>query len=112
MDIGIFKRNIQLYKLGIGELGVDEQKLYDFLTENLWNIDTYISNEYPEMLYFGKNRRSIILCYDSDNRILDVYDKIWLFFRDDLYNSSKKTQKSLACVMNLTKKILTKWKYL
>jgi len=85
MDIKIFKRNIQLSKLGIGELDDDEKKIYNFLVDNLSNLQTFISDKNPDELFFGKSRESIVLIYDSKNETLHIdYVKIWSFFRDDL----------------------------
>ena len=85
MNIEIFKRNISLYKLGIAELDNSERIIYEFLIENLSGLNTYISDKYPDDLYFGKSEKDIILYYDTKNEWLRVkYDNIWSFFKNDL----------------------------
>jgi len=85
MNLEIFIRNVQLAKLGIGELDDDEKKIYNFLVDNLSNLQTFISDKNPDSLYFGKNRESLVLSYNSKNETLYINNKkIWSFFRDDL----------------------------
>ena len=85
MNINIFIRNVQLYKLGIGELNGRDKKIYNFLVDNLTGLCVYTSDKKPNYLYFGKTIDTIVLSYDSKNQILYIdYDKIWSFFNDNL----------------------------
>jgi len=85
MNIEIFKRNIQLSKLGIAELDNFEKKAYDFLVDKLTGLCTYTSDKKPGILYFGKNTDNIVLIYDSQKECLHVDDyKIWSFFERGL----------------------------
>ena len=79
MNIEIFKRNIKLQELGIGKLSIKEQKMFDFLNNNLTNLNTYT---YPNstILIFRKGD-SNVLEYDKKTEYLHViYDRIWEFF--------------------------------
>jgi len=85
MNVEIFKRNVQLAKLGIAELDGDEKTIYDFLVDNLSNLNTYTSDGEPDWLYFGKTIDTIVLSYDSQKECLCViYQKIWSFFSANL----------------------------
>jgi len=86
MNIRVFNRNIQLYKLGIADLNIDEKKIYDFLVDNLSELDTYISEETPGDLYFGKDKNTIIMYYDSKKRYIHIsYTEIWEFIELEIY---------------------------
>jgi len=86
MNIEIFKRNVQLHKLGITELESSEQKIYQFLIDNLTGLCIYTSDKKPNYLYFGKSQESIVLSYNYiDNYLLISSDNIWHFFSDFLY---------------------------
>jgi len=85
MNIDIFKRNLQLYKLGIAELESNEKRIYDFLINNLTNLNLYTSDEHSYIIYFGKTINDIFLNYNSKNGMLMIdYDNIWSFFSDIL----------------------------
>ena len=80
MNVDIFKRNIKLQELGI-ELSDMEQKLLDFLNENLSGLNIYTTHTYSNPLFFGKNKDNLILKYNKENGYLYThYDKIWSFF--------------------------------
>jgi len=84
MNIKKVIRNIQLSKLGISELDSDEKKIYEFLIDNLSKLNTYISDDNPNCVYFGKNIENIVLSYYEKNELLNVsYEKIWSFFSRD-----------------------------
>jgi len=86
MNLEIFKRNLQLYKLGIAELEGNEKKIYNFLMDNLFGLNTYITDEAPDYSYFGKSTNEIVLRYSLKNELLLVkYSNIWSFFNNDLY---------------------------
>jgi len=85
INIQIFIRNVQLAKLGIAELEGFEKKTYEFLIENLSNLNTYICKRYPNNLYFGKSPNEIVLDYDSEyGYIWADEEEIWLFFKLDI----------------------------
>jgi len=65
MNIEKFKRNISLLKLGIADLEGNEKIIYEFLISNLSELNTYLSEENPEYLYFGKDINKIVLYYDK-----------------------------------------------
>jgi len=80
MNAQIFIRNVKLAKLGMGELNRNEEKLYKFLMDNLYGLNTYITDEHPDKLYFGKDKGQIILSYSLKNEWLWVkYSDIWSF---------------------------------
>jgi len=86
MDIKIFKRNIQLSKLGINELDKDEKKVHDFLMENLSGLNVYLFKDIPSEIYYGKSIHEIVLCHDLlDEYLLVNDDKIWNFFKNELH---------------------------
>ena len=84
MDINILIRNIKLQELGIGELSIEEQIIFDFLNENLKDLNTYPSNRYPNWLCIGRDRKNIILNYDKTKKFLYLsHEKIWVSIRMD-----------------------------
>jgi len=83
MNIEKFKRNLQLYKLRIAELDGDEYLLYNFLINNLSDLNTYSPNNGTDVIYFGKSRMEIVLEYGPVYAMLWVDGiKIWKFLRD------------------------------
>jgi len=89
IDIQIFIRNIQLYKLGITDLEGDEKTIYEFLVSNLSELNRYklVDESVDELdtLCFGKSIDKIVLYYKSKIEVLTVdYTEIWLFFSSDL----------------------------
>jgi len=79
MNIEIFKRNIQLTKLGIGELVGLEKKVYDFLMTELSDLNIYRDMN-PKNLYYGKSMDSIVLNYELDWEWSWVDDKsVWKY---------------------------------
>jgi len=85
MIVKKFKRNVQLHKLGIAELEDNEKKVYVFLINNLTNLNSYVSDEYPYIIYFGKSRESTVLMYNSTSGYLWVSnDKVWFYFSNIL----------------------------
>jgi len=84
-SIKILKRNLSLSKLGIGELSTIEQKMYDFLINNLTNLNIYTCSDYPGILFIGKSEESIILQYSINDKFLSAsINKIWNFFENEL----------------------------
>jgi len=79
MNVEIFIRNVQLAKLGIAEFNSDEKKTYEFLIDNLSELNTYISYEKPNRLYFGKVPDKIVLEYDLEDEQLWVEYHIWKY---------------------------------
>ena len=80
MNVGIFKRNIKLQELGIGNLSIKEQEILDFLNKNLTNLNAYACDKYFGYLFFGKDNEDIILKYSVLNGFLYLHsDKIWSF---------------------------------
>jgi len=65
MNLEVFKRNVQLFKLGIAKLEDDDKKVYGFLIENLSGLSVYKVYKDSYFLYFGKSTNSIVLRYDS-----------------------------------------------
>jgi len=83
MDVNVFKRNVTLHKLGIGELEGNEKKIYDYMSDVLFGLSKYIQDEF--VIEYGKNKLSIILRYNFKTGVLYVsYNSIWCFFRDEL----------------------------
>ena len=81
MNIQILKRNIKLQELGIETLSSGEQKILDFLNEKLSGLNTYTSDIYSNLLFFGKDKENIVLEYNKEIGYLYVsYRKIWSFF--------------------------------
>ena len=81
MNLEIFKRNIKLQELGISKLSTKEQEFFDFLNENLTNLNTYASDKSHDSLFFGKDIKNIVLEYNKENGYVYVsYVKIWSFF--------------------------------
>jgi len=90
MDVEIFKRNVQLAKLGIAELEGTEKRLYKLLLNTLSELNVYTSDETTDYLYFGKSTSKIVLYYDSKEEALFVhFNRIWRLFRDALLNDFK-----------------------
>jgi len=84
MDIEVFKRNLQLYKLGIAELDGDERRAYDFLINNLSALNTYKFDKYPDLIFFSKVG-IILLVYHLEEKCLEInYHRVWSFFRENL----------------------------
>ena len=84
MNVEIFKRNIKLQELGIGKLSSVEQKILDFLNENLTDLNAYTTNNYLNYLFFGKNKENIVLEYNKESGYLYVScDRIWSFFESE-----------------------------
>jgi len=73
-DLERFKRNAQLSKLGICEVDNSQQELYDILVNNLSDLNSYMIDDSPKQLYFGKSRNSIVMLYD-DSRSLK---RLWI----------------------------------
>jgi len=85
INIDIFKRNVQLFRLGVSDLDGLEKVIYAFLIENLSELNKYTLDERPGNLYFGKSRDSIVLYYDSKKEYLTIkYYGIYSFFKADL----------------------------
>ena len=84
MNIEAFKRNVQLAKLGIGELDRLERKLYDFLIIDLSDLKKYVPDKYPNNIYFGKSKHNILFKYDSQSQWLYVNYGVWRFLTNDL----------------------------
>jgi len=85
INIKILKRNLQLHKLGIGELDSDEDKLCVFLLNNLSKLKTHKSDMSPNDLYYGKSADEIVLYYEVRKKCLWVeYSEVWSFFSKDL----------------------------
>ena len=79
------KRNISLYKLGLLELDNDEKKAYDFLMNNLCDLNIYYSERTPDVLYYGKSVTEFVLEYDiRDGCVLVSCSEIWSFFNREL----------------------------
>lgn len=85
MNLKQLKRYLSLVKLGICELNGKPKSIIDFLNENLIGLNQYASNEYSDLLLFGKSKENIILEYDEKNGYLNMCNnKIWTFFVNDL----------------------------
>jgi len=85
MNTEVFKRNVQLSKLGISELDNVEKKVYEFLVNNLTGLCAYTSDKKLGILYFGKSADNIVLCYNLKEEVLHVdYNIIWSFFKYNL----------------------------
>jgi len=84
MNIEIFIRNVQLAKLGIGELDRLEKNLYDFLTTYLSDLKKYVPDKYPNNIYFDKSKYNILFKYDSQSQWLYVNYGVWNFLNKDL----------------------------
>jgi len=89
MNITIFKRNVSLFKLGVGQLDKDEEMLYSILTNKLSDFNTYIIDRYPEILYFGESELNIILEYNLRSGNLLIHNKqIWnLLIIENYFNA-------------------------
>lgn len=80
MNTEIFKRNIKLQELGIGELSIREQEILDFLNEKVNYLNSYSSDKHTDFLFFGKSKDNIILQYIEQGRYIYVGGVIWSFF--------------------------------
>jgi len=80
MDFKLFTRNVSLYKLGIGDLVGDDKRIYDFLIENLYNLNTYTESNGD--LDFGKDIDSIVLKYYPSTKKLYILGKYFFKFFD------------------------------
>ena len=93
MNIEIFKRNIKLQELGIGVLSNKEQKIFDFLNENLTNLNTYTLDKYPGYIFMGKDFENFIIQYHIYDKFLYLkYDRIWAYLENEFnmnYSKSK-----------------------
>ena len=72
INIKMLVRNLQLEMLGIGKLSSMERELFNFLNENLNNLNTYTSDKEKDCLFFGKSPHDIILKYYSKDNSLCV----------------------------------------
>jgi len=74
------KRNIQLFKLGIGELTGVEVIIYRCLVDNLSGLNTYTLPKYQNCLFFGKDDTSLNVKYNSKESTLYIDTNIiWGF---------------------------------
>jgi len=81
MDVIILKRNIALAKLGIGDLNFRERRVYNFLKDNLLDLNCYKTKDYPSVYFFGKSETSIVLEYHFIVDYLCInYNDIWSYF--------------------------------
>ena len=84
MNLEIFKRNIKLQELGIDKLSGIERIIFDFLNENLTDLNVYTSDRhtYLNRLFFGKDTENIVLTYNKKSGHLNIdYDIIWKVFK-------------------------------
>jgi len=85
IDAKLFIRNIKLSKLGIGELDSHEARIYDFLTSNLSELNTYVSDRNLDDLYFGKDMDSLLLKYEGKKeRLIVQCSGCWDFFKKEM----------------------------
>jgi len=80
INIDIFKRNVSLHKLGIGELSDVELKLYCFFKEHISDLKPFYSDNYINCVFWGKSKEEIVLVYDSDSLKVEKY--IWDFMNE------------------------------
>jgi len=78
INVEIFKRNVQLYKLGIGELELVEKLMYEYLVDNLSRLNKYVLDEPSNFLYFGKSIDEIVLAYNRKDNFLYVRSIVML----------------------------------
>ena len=78
MNVEIFKRNITLHRLGIGELELVEKLVYECLVDNLSRLNKYVLDEHSDYLYFGKSIDEIVLIYNRKDNFLYVRSIIML----------------------------------
>jgi len=79
MDIIQFKRNVSLFKLGIGELSEVELELYCFFKEHISELKPFYSDDYADCVFWGKSKEEIVLVYDHLFNRLKVEEFVWYF---------------------------------
>ena len=88
MNVDILIRDFKLFRLGTGELDDNEAKIYNFLVDNLCELNTYTSVDIPRVgwLYFGKSEIDIdiVLFYNPKCEDLYVNYGLWYFLNEDL----------------------------
>ena len=96
------KREIELCELLDQELTGDVKRINDFFIELFDELEEYISDEYPDRIFYVKyinGEKTIYMEQDSKNKIMWLsYDHIWSFFKSEFnykYNDIKELTHSM-----------------
>jgi len=102
MNIKIIIRNIQLYKLGLGDLNADEKSIYKYLKENVSGLNKYTIPT-DDITFFGKTEDLIIFSYDSNNEWVYLLSKsVWSFLTYMKHINNKNISELLTWWFSLT----------
>jgi len=82
MDVNIFKRNVALHELGIGELSYKEKKVYDYLLENLTDLKKTVNHEH--IVLSNSNDDELLVYYITNKHLYIGHDVTIFFLRNDI----------------------------
>ena len=77
MNIKSFIRNVSLFKLGISELDINEKQIYNFLVDELSDLNLF-RYDHTNIIYYGISEDNLILKYHPWAQIMWVnYNPVW-----------------------------------
>ena len=79
-----FIRNLQLFRLGISELEIDEKLLYKHLEENRTGLRLFKSDKNPHVLLYVNKKNIIVYEYYGDIEDGDNYSLLMYLYREPL----------------------------
>jgi len=65
-------RNIQLYKLGLGDLNINEKRIYKHLKVNVSELSCFEDDDNPGCLFFGDTPNHTIIMYNVVTKELNI----------------------------------------